>query len=339
VKLIQAILCGVVLILAIVFLASCDKSEKTIRRGEQNGISDERPVVQVLEKRAITNPENGRFCYPQFSSDDSLIYMTSENFFGLWYYDLYENKIVSLNTVPGGGYKYQISLDGMKIYFRGEVKKENQRRQFNIFEQDISTGEISPLLPEAGNNISPPQLISDDILVYFSGYQLRMLRISTREEIAALESGSTFYRLDHFNIAIFQNGKEIKFPGFGDHPLLWPEWSPKKDRFLIYATGVGLYLLIPEQGISHLLGEMRAARWSPTNDLIVYMLEDGNDRGVTGSDLYIYDFQNQKSVNITNTKSVYEMYPYWSTSGDAVVYSTSDGAIEIVKLLVDATGF
>ncbi len=339
VKLIQAIILGVVLIHAVVFLVSCDKGEKTIRRGEKSGTSDEKPVVQVLEKRRITNPENGRFYYPQFSPDDSLIYMTSDNFYGLWYYDLYENNLVSLNTLPGGGYKYQISPDGTKIYFRGEVEKDDQKREFNIFEQDIFSSEISPLLPEPGRNISPPQLISDDILVFFSGYQLRMLRISSREEIESLEPGSTFYRLDHFNISIFQNEKEIKFPGFGDHPLIWPEWSPNKDRFLIYATGVGLYLLIPEQGTSHLLGEMQAARWSPTNDLIVYMLEDGNGRRVTGSDLYIYDFRTQKSVNITKTESVYEKYPYWSSSGDAVVYSTSDGVIEIVKLLVDSTGF
>ncbi len=338
-KLIQVIFLSVVLIPAIVFFTSCDKGERTIRRGEKSGISDERPVVQVLEKRVLTTPENARFYFPQFSPDDSLIFMTSKNFYGLWYYDLYKNEVASLNTLPGGGYKYQISPDGSKIYFRGEVETENQRRQFNIFEQDISSGEISPLLSEAGRRISPPQLISDDILVFFSGYELKMLRISSREEIESLESGSTFYRLDHFNIAIFQNGNEIKFPGFGDNPLIWPEWSPNKDRFLIYATGVGLYLLIPEQGMSHLLGEMQAARWSPTNDLIVYMLEVGNNQRVTGSDLYIYDFQTQKSVNITNTESVNEKYPYWSASGDAVVYSTSDGGIEIIKLLVDSTGF
>ena len=88
VKLIQAIFLSVVLIHAVVFLVSCDKGEKTIRRGEKSGISNERPLVQVLEKLVITKPENGRFYYPQFSQDDSLIYMTSDNFYGLWYYDL-----------------------------------------------------------------------------------------------------------------------------------------------------------------------------------------------------------------------------------------------------------
>jgi Tol biopolymer transport system component len=62
------------------------------------------------------------------------------------------------------------------------------------------------------------------------------------------------------------------------------------------------------------------------------MVDKDNGRQVTSSDIFIASFDGKTNYQITNTESVFEMYPEWSQDMSMVVCHSDDGRIFMTKL-------
>lgn len=327
-----------IVLLALLLLIGCGTDKKT-NSDNQQAVDSSPTTVEVIGQRPITTLENGRFYFPRYSPDDSKIFFTSDRYVGLSYYQITTGQIIELNDIRGAGYKFIFSVDGEKIYFRGETARKNRRRHYNIFEQDLFSKEMKPLLSEDVSDLSEPQLANSSVLVFYSGDIRQRIPLNNNTETAGYISSDDFYQIDRFTLTVWRKGEQVQSVEFKDHPLIWPEWSRTKDQFLVYATGIGLNLLNLEGHTILNLGEMRAAKWSPKNDLIVYMDDTDDGEHITASDIYVYDVNFQQSQNLTDTKTKIEMYPCWSYQGDEIVYNTSEGVIESIKLKIDEATF
>ncbi len=135
------------------------------------------------------------------------------------------------------------------------------------------------------------------------------------------------------NINLF--GKVEEITPFPNNRILWAEKCPADNRFLFYSIGKGTFLLDPETKIQKYLGDFRNAKWSPTTDLITFMIDKDDGLKITDSDIYVSPVDTIKIINITSTADEIELNPSWSPGGDKIVFNTINGLIKIAEIEID----
>jgi Tol biopolymer transport system component len=280
----------------------------------------------------------GSFQNPEFSSDCKKVFFTSSNYQGIYYYDLDKKKHYTLNQESGSGYRFALSIDGRKIYYRAESAMVKKRRRFMLFEQDVVTGESRKLLKESVRNLSTPRLIKNDILLYSIDDELKLVNLDGVQMEENIQLDIPYYTVQKKRLTIHQPGKEIYQVRFDSGSLLWPDLLPSGEGMIVYVSGAGLQLITPSKNESQVLGDFRAAKWSPYENTIVYMVDIDDGERILESDIYIYNLNDRNSINLTNTADLIEMYPDWSSDGSMITYHTEGGQIDLLELNIRLNG-
>jgi len=317
-------------IIILIFGFGCNRSDD--KKSSGSNLNDSIQSVKILEKRTLTKVSDGHFQNPLFSSNSKRIFFTSSNYNGIYYYDLDKKAMLTLTTDIGSGYHFTVSNDGKKIYYRAEAPKVKKRRRFMLFEQDVENGDKKKLLNKSVRNLSPPQIINEKVLSYSVDDNPKLLNIDRVQEETISKPNVPFYNIVKNQLLMYRPGTEVFKIGFENRSLLWPDLNPTGDRMLIYVSGKGLHLIDSSAKDSRYLGDFRAAKWSPYKNIIVYMRDIDDGERITGSDIYTFNLQDGKTINLTQTTDVIEMYPDWSLDGKMICYHTNKGQIEILEL-------
>ena len=110
---------------------------------EHNKNSTSEINLKVTDIKVITANQNKHFIAPHFSWDGNRLLFTTENYNGIWVYNLKKDVISQLNSLPGSGYKFEVSADGDKVFFRNKTFTENNRAQYSIVEQSIDAKKMN----------------------------------------------------------------------------------------------------------------------------------------------------------------------------------------------------
>ena len=288
--------------------------------------------VEIVNKFTLKTDPEEHFQNPIFSPNSKKIFFTSSNYRGIYAYDLSTERLQSLNDATGSGYQFGISSDGSKVYYRADAPMVKKRRRFMLYEQNIKNGETRQLLKKPVRNISTPRLINDNLLVYTLGDSLKLLTIDPVQERTVHQVMQPFHIIQNNKLMIYNSGAKKYENNFAGQQLLWPDFSKKDNRLIVYISGKGLQLIAPDMNESRLLGNFRAAKWSPFENLIVYMQDVDDGERILESDIFIYNLEDGISVNVSNTPDQIEMYPDWSPDGTKIAYHTDRGKIEVLEL-------
>ncbi|MCK4755283.1 MAG: PD40 domain-containing protein, partial [Calditrichia bacterium] len=319
-----------------VFGVACDDSENS--GSVESKLSKLVKSVEVLERKTLTTISDGHFQNPVFSTDSKRIYFTSSNYNGIYYYDLDEKKLYTLNNESGSGYHFAISADGRKVYYRAEAPAVKRRRRFMLFEQEVTSGKSKKLLEKSVRNVSTPRLIKNNILIYSIDDKLKLLNLDRVKEESNFRLDVSYFSIQKNQLNIHQPGNESYNISFDGRSLLWPEWAHTGERMIVYVSGMGLQLIDPLKKDSRPLGDFRAAKWSPYENMIVYMRDVDDGERILESDIFTFNLLDNKSINLTQTPDVIEMYPDWSPGGKMIAYHTDKGNIELLELNIKLAG-
>lgn len=290
-------------------------------------------TVSVIETVKLTDAaENGQFYFPRMSPDGNKVFLTRENYQGLWYYDMNSHKIVAVTEDAGAGYKFAFSKDGSTVFFRSNVMGEfGIRTSQKIVEKNIAAN-TETVLAE-GDNLSTPLQVNTASLAYAREDELAVRNLTDAPAQKAVLSRPAV-KIVEGGMLLYVNGEKRKLAPFGEGHYVWPSVSPDGKKILFTLAGKGAFICDLSGKILSELGKANAPVWSPDGNYVAYMVDKDDGQMYIASDIYVYSVAAAKTQKLTNTNDVIEMYPEWNTQ-DGILYHSDDGSTYLMKIKID----
>ncbi len=285
--------------------------------------------TSVKNVTEITNLNEGKYYHPKFSNDDSKIFFTTENYKGIYYYDVSEKQIKTVSEDIGAGYEYSLTPDDKTIYYRVD-NYINGKKYSSIKSKDLSNLEEKTLINNQ-RELSSPKILDDGKVAYNLNDQLKSE--STSEDLKnILSKNDALVFIENSKIALYIDGQKRILTPAGDGNYIWPSISPDKSKILFTLAGKGTFISDLNGNIISQLGYADAPQWSSDSKWIVYMVDKDNGDYVTSSDIFISSVDAATILQLTNTPDEFEMYPEINHSGNKIVCNTYDGKILLIEL-------
>ncbi len=273
---------------------------------------------KVIKSKKIDIKGSEQNYFPKLSPDGSKILFTKENFTGLYLYDLKRKKTVRISDKQGAGYRPVFSENGEKIFFR-ENEYEGMRKISSISSYNIKN-KTTKLIEEKNRNVSVPQISSGKLFYTVGG-----------NEIKKTSGNEIWVIIDKQKIILYNKGvKKIISPN-GEGNYIWVSLSPDKQKILYTFSGHGTYISDLKGNIISDLGYLNAPVWY-NNNWIVGMKDYDDSYKFTASDLFAVSSDGEKTVQLTATEDIIELYPSCSAENSEILYHSDSGNIYMLKI-------
>ena len=248
--------------------------------------------LQVESIELILEDESKAFYYPKFSPDDAKLLLTSQNYKGLWLYDMGSNAVSQISDFNRVGYSGRFDESGDKVLFETTTRNGLQKQVHN-YEYNIAQS-----VQSARN--------SDEEVV----------------KQAYHKDGAILLNI---------NSTEKLIEPLGKGNYIWVSLSPNGNELLFTYPGEGTFVSDLEGKILLELGRANSPKWSPDGNWIVYMVDEDDGHDIISSDIYATNRSGEK-VKLTETDNQREMFPMWSSDGSKIAYNTYDGKLYLIHI-------
>jgi Tol biopolymer transport system component len=279
------------------------------------------PMVVSMQKLPLDQQQ--KWSAPRFAPDGKTIFYTNASNDGVWEYAVATKKVRQITSDRGSGYGFTLSADGKQIAYRRTSSPLNARkRSQDIVLLDRSTNASRTL--GTGADMTPPVFRGNEVL-----FGRESVTIQTAPEPIA--DVVEVLGIENTKILLFRNGRNELFDPLGDGSYVWPALSPDKKLLVAYDMSRGTIVSDLQGNVRTKLGRRDHPAWTRDGRWIVYMDDKDDGNNIVSSDLYCISPDGKQVVQLTDTKSVIEMYPQCSPTEDKIVFSTLDGAIQLLE--------
>ena len=210
-----------------------------------------------VERSYKINKETPGF-YPVFSNDGKELLYTSENYKGLFLYDLKSKTSDVITEVDGAGYNPAFDRNGEQVYYRA-TEKVNMRQQNTWMcyqrkeEKNVRCADAATARPLSAQRLGSP--MGNTLTAY----------------------------TDKLCLIVETNGlKNVLHPLEKTDRYLWGSLSPDGNRILFTAVGKGTYVCDLKGKVLAEIGYLNAPVWYD-RDRIVGMVDKDNGDYITSS--------------------------------------------------------
>lgn len=256
---------------------------------------------------------------PRFAPDGSAVFVTTSDFTGIWRYDLTTRSLSQVTDAPHAGYGFAVAADGSHVTFRtSTIDPVSHVRAQKIIEKDIAGGVETTVA--SGRDLPAPQFDR-------SAFALAK-GISAA---APQEQAVTYLGIENTKIVVQVNGIRKILDPFKNGSYIWPSLAPDGTKILASAVGVGAFVCNLDGKVLMRLGKRNAPSWTRDGKWIVYMKDVDDGQKLLSSDLYCVSADGAKQARLTRTSRRMEMYPECSRVDNAIVYSTAEGEVYLMR--------
>jgi len=295
-----------------------------------NMFDDTSMLVEAVDIQNITEDLSERFIAPVFSSDGNKIIFTTENYIGIWVYDIKQNTIQQLNSLPGSGYNFSLSKDGSKVYFRNKTQKAKRHGgKYSIFEQDILTKKINVILTT--EKIITTPIVLNNSLLFLEDNELKEIPINTKNSLGGKAIPSVYFVIDN-KLMKYKIGEDAEKISLNNMKIVSVKYTRDNKNLVCLTTNNGLLLLDLNGYVVNNYKEAHFLTKLFNSSLVVIVEEDDDGSKITKSQMYMGFISSNKKRKIFNLKDEKVFTPSWSLTENKIVYSTDKGNIKIVKL-------
>ena len=287
----------------------------------------------VSEIKQVTSLEKGVFHFPKLFPGGTKILMSTENYNGLYYYDLEMNSMATVTAASGAGYEPVISGDGSAIIYRVSEYK-NRRRYSSIIKQDLISG-TSRIMITDRRSLSTPRLGSANEIILLDNTDLQRLTLSEQAKTAnqaAQISHKPVAFIENTAIILISAGEKKMIQPMGEGHYIWPSVSPDGQRLLFTKMGEATYITDLDGSNPVSLGRANAPGWSPDGNWVVFMDDKDDGYVVLESDIFAVSADGQQKIRLTDTSDRIEMDPEWGYEMDKLVFASDRGEIFLMTI-------
>ncbi len=238
--------------------------------------------AQQLEKPKQI-PIKGSFTNPVVSPDGNYALLTKEHLKGVYLLNLKNKKITQISDKEGSGYAYSWNPNSTTFYYKEKGEKEYfsdaKVRTYFIAQKKSKQLQIN-------HNFLPSYNGSENNVVVHtnpSTLKIEATDLTTLKSWTVTNEEGQFY-----NAIVSHDGKKVAVHN-GANIYIYP----------IEGNGKGIKI-----------GTGIATSWSKDDKYLIGFLDESKDgHSVTNSDLYLFNAATAKSVKLTATANVIEMFP------------------------------
>jgi Tol biopolymer transport system component len=282
-----------------------------------------RGQLRVLRAEQLVPGDTHVWHAPQFAPDGGSIFLTTPGYQGIWTYSLTTGRLVQLTGDRGAGYGFAVSPDGRSLAYRrtdfpgGGPERVQETVVLNL--QDGSSRTLGK-----GGDLSTPSFSGEAILFTRDG--------ETLESLPDMDARSvTLLGIENTKIALVVGGEKRLLDPLGGGSYLWPALSPDRTRLVACDIARGAFICDLAGNVTARLGRRNAPAWTRDGRWIVYMHDQDDGMKVISSELMAVSVDGSRTVALTTTPGVMEMYPHCSPVEDKIVCSTPDGAVYVLE--------
>jgi len=238
----------------------------------------------------------GEYNHPIISPDGTKVLVTKKAYTGIYLIDLEKgNQIQPVSTDPQVGFCMKWSEDGKVLY------TQNEKLTTESFEKKYITYDLKTNLKT-----------SDSYFKTKSGERELQAINNVKERIVQATDGIKTWNIVS-ELGVY-------------YDLII---SPDKSKVLVHKNDGRMYIYAMDgSGLISCIGHGLCQSWSPDGKFILYFISEDDGHSTSGSDIYIGSVNGLSKWKITNTSDTIELWPYWSSKGNVIVYKDlKSGAI------------
>ncbi|MBZ0200400.1 MAG: hypothetical protein K8H86_11070, partial [Ignavibacteriaceae bacterium] len=279
--------------------------------------------ISAESEKILFEDAKNQFYFPRYSPDGSKVFVTGNNYKGIWSYNIEDKKLLKLTGEEKSGYEYVSSKEGKTIYFIG-AKFLDDIRRYDFALQSVNTenGTTTKLL-STRDRLSDLKLIDDSTLAFFFNDSLAFFSTTANKFTTLPESDFRITKIYGNKLFVYTKAGKTELTPFGEDNIIYADQSRKNDD-LFYAAGKGLYKY-SSSGEFMFLGDFQNAKYSPNGKMIAYTLEENDGLKTTNSDIYAAVIGTRiRSYKLTASENINEANPSWSPDGGSIIFNTTD---------------
>ena len=281
--------------------------------------------IAVVGQKIITDNAGSAFYYPKFDNTGDNIVFTTDNYSGLWIYQISSGTVSKLNDLPGAGDEPAFDTENNLVL--RSYRFENMKRISSMYKQDLATGKLEKIINDSKSLYPPLKSVNSSVYSVNKG---EIAKVSN--SLAKSGNSETLVYIDNSKIVIVTDGVESVIDPLGTGNYLWPSVSPDGSKLLFTKAGSGTFISDLKGNILNELGDLHYPVWAKDGQWVLYMNDKDDGVKFVSSDIEMINVNTLEKINLTNTEDQIEMYPDYSLSTDEVVYHTLEGRIIKLKL-------
>lgn len=311
--------------------SSIHQVESKLNSANESLIYSENLSIKLTDENIITADLEGKYSNPKFSPDGKSLFFTNDNYSEIWMYDISQKAIQQISSLPGSGYKFFLSNDYSKIYFRNKVARSKNKNRINsIIEEEIGTKNHT-ILYKTENSISPPVIISEQIF-FIENDSAKCFDLSSKTIIP--NSDSPFLFIAQNKLYKFKYGKIFSLSeNRSDYVDL--EYSINNKYVKCLTKSNGVEILDSEGNLINTYKDAVALSILKNSNLVLFNNEADDGVTIRESDLYLGFLNSNKIVKLENKNDEKRFHPSWSPTENKIAYNTDKGVIKIVSFNIE----
>lgn len=273
--------------------------------------------IKLVETAPVSTAAGSDFILSGASPDGKSILVTKPHYFGLYHLNLKSGNLDTITELAGAGYRPAYSGSGKYIIYRTDDYSEKYRLS-TIHMHNIKNGKKN-LLVEDKRLVSVPYVLGNDIVFTVDG-NLDCKHFNWW--LATDPDDKTFVLSEDLEPELWVKGQKKRYKPAGDGSYIWISLSPDKKRLLFYLAGKGCFVSDLKGNILLDAGNLLTPSWLNNNYIV----------GVYSTDIAAINVKTSEKVMLTRTTNVNERNPKPFSDGKKLVYQSSAGEINIMKI-------